>query len=293
VLHLLWECRSGREGGPSSETGCSVLTRGRGIVDGLLAALLSSPCVACGRIADHPTRGAVCDDCWRAVRVITPPVCHVCGEPLPSGRFALPDAQPLEATGGVVARCAACTARRPRIAIARAVGPYEGTLRDLLHALKYDGRRSIAPRLGALLRERCGTVLDRADAVVPVPLHPRREWTRGFNQAEAIARELGVPVWRPLRRRRHTSAQSTLPASERWRNVAGAFDLRRRFRRRGRPSALAGARVVLVDDVRTTGATLDACAEVLERAGVSEVRAVTVARAVLGHPARPALPRDR
>ena len=165
-------------------------------------------------------------------------------------------------------------------------------MRDLLHALKFDGRRSLAPRLGALIRVRCAPVLDRADAVIPVPLHPRREWTRGFNQAELIARELGLPVWRQLRRRRHTSSQSTLAAAERWRNVAGAFALGRRFCGRARQSRLAGARVVLVDDVQTTGATLEACAEVLEHAGVHEVRAVTVARAVLTYPA-PAAPAGR
>ena len=156
-----------------------------------------------------------------------------------------------------------------------------------LHALKFEGRRSLAPRLGALVLERCAPVLDAADALVPVPLHPRREWTRGFNQADLIARELGVPVWRPLRRTRHTSSQSALAAAERWRNVAGAFALRRRFHRRGGQSALNGTCVVLVDDVQTTGATLEACAEVLLHAGVQQVRAVTVARAVLAYPTSP------
>jgi ComF family protein len=268
---------------PPDALGARARRRGRDIIDGLLAALFSSPCVVCGRITDHPTRGAACDDCWRAVRLITPPICQACGEPLAFGRVALPDEQP----PALPVRCAACSARRPRIEIARAVGPYEGTLRHLVHALKFEGRRSLAPRLGALVRVRCAPVLDRADAVVPVPLHPRREWTRGFNQAEVIARELGVPVWRALRRTRHTSSQSTLAAAERWRNVAGAFALRRGFRGRGRQSALNGARVVLVDDVQTTGATLDSCAEVLDHAGVDEVRAVTVARAVLAYPVPP------
>jgi ComF family protein len=269
---------------PLDALGARAWLRGRDIIDDLLAALFSSPCVVCGRIMDHPTRGAACDDCWRAVCSITPPVCQVCGEPLASRRVAVPDEQP----PALPLRCAVCSARRPRIEIARAVGPYEGTLRQLLHALKFEGRRSLAPRLGALVRERCASVLERADAVVPVPLHARREWTRGFNQAEVIARELGVPVWRALRRTRHTSSQSTLAAAERWRNVAGAFALRRRFRGRGRQAALNRACVVLVDDVQTTGATLDSCAEVLEHAGVHEVRAVTVARAMLAYPAPPA-----
>jgi len=166
---------------------------------------------------------------------------------------------------------------------ARALGAYADTLRELVHALKYDGRRSVAPRLAALVRERCAAVLAGADAVVPVPLHRRREWTRGFNQADAIARELRLPVWRALRRTRHTAPQSTLAAPERRRNVHGAFRLRRRLWRDW-SRTLSGACLVLVDDVSTTGATLDACAEVLKGAGAGEVRALTVARAVLAHP---------
>jgi ComF family protein len=170
----------------------------------------------------------------------------------------------------------------PVVDAARALGPYAGTLRELVHALKYQGRRSIAPRLAGLLRDRCAGVLADVDAVVPVPLHRRREWSRGFNQADAIAGELHLPVWRPLRRVRHTAAQSTLAAPERRRNVRGAFGLRGGPWNRGRRTCLSGARVVLVDDVSTTGATLDACAEVLKAAGATEVRAVTVARALLG-----------
>jgi ComF family protein len=166
--------------------------------------------------------------------------------------------------------------------ITRALGAYADTLRELVHALKYDGRRSVAPRLARLLRERCGAVLAGADAVVPVPLHRRREWTRGFNQADVIAGALGLPVWRLLRRTRHTAPQSSLAASERRRNVRGAFVLRPQLWS-VRGMALSGACLVLVDDVSTTGATLDACAAVLKAGGAREVRAVTVARAVMVH----------
>jgi ComF family protein len=168
---------------------------------------------------------------------------------------------------------------------ARALGAYADTLRQLVHALKYEGRRSIAPRLAALVREHCGAVLAGADAVVPVPLHRRREWARGFNQADAIAGELRLPVWRLLRRMRHTAPQSTLAAPARRRNVRGAFVLRRQLWGGWRGIAVSGACLVLVDDVSTTGATLDACAEVLKAGGAREVRAVTVARAVLGNAA--------
>src|SRR5690606_9586903 len=92
----------------------------------------------------------------------------------------------------------------------RAVGPYDGVLRDVIHALKFEGRRSLAARLGPLVREASRDLLRGADAVVPVPLHPWRQWRRGFNQADLIAAGLGVPVWPVLARTRATRAQSAL-----------------------------------------------------------------------------------
>ena len=280
--------------GPRAALAQRVLTHARDTIDGLLAAILAAPCVLCKGITEQPTRGAACQACWNTIRFITPPCCTSCGEPLPSDRAQPPDpghpiAMLAPATmihptpsGRQCARCADCP---PVVDVARALGAYADTLRELVHALKYDGRRSVAPRLAALVREHCGAVLAGADAVVPVPLHRRREWTRGFNQADAIASALGLPVWRLLRRTRHTDPQSTLAAPERRRNVHGAFALRRHARSRWRQTALSGACLVLVDDVSTTGATLDACADVLKAAGAKEVRAVTVARAILGHTA--------
>ena len=262
-----------------------MLTGARLALDGLLAAVLAPPCVVCGHIAERPIDGAACESCWSTVRFMTPPYCVCCGEPFPSTRTLVPAGANTAAVSGREPRCPRCAENPPLVDAARAVGPYEGTLRDLVHRLKYDGRRSIAPRLAALLRERCGAVLAGADAVVPVPLHRRREWSRGFNQADAIARDLGLPVWRPLRRTRHTPSQSTLAAPERHRNVHGAFGMRRGPWNNWTTRCVSGARVVLVDDVRTTGATLDACADVLKAAGALEVRAVTVARAMLGHAA--------
>jgi ComF family protein len=158
---------------------------------------------------------------------------------------------------------------------ANAIGSYEGPLRSVIHALKYDGRRSLAKPLAALMRERCQAVLDGVDIAIPVPLHSSRRRQRGFNQALDLARGLGLPVTRALRRVRPTSSQITLPEAERHRNVRDAFApaylpwFSRSVRRRV---------VVLVDDVSTTGATLDACARVLTSMGAREVRAVTAAR---------------
>jgi predicted amidophosphoribosyltransferase len=132
------------------------------------------------------------------------------------------------------------------------------------------------------MRERGGEVLEGADLAVPVPLHWRRRHARGFNQAEDLARGLGLPVARALRRVRPTAAQFGLTTVGRLRNVRGAFAAPRRpfgWTRAWEPR-LRGACVVLVDDVCTTGATLGACAEVLLQGGVREVRALTAARAL-------------
>jgi ComF family protein len=140
-----------------------------------------------------------------------------------------------------------------------------------VHALKYKSHYSIARQLGERMRVAGADVLNDASVVVPVPLHRRRERARGFNQAAELARYLGLPVVHALRRVRNTSSQTGLPAARRHANVRNAFVLGRRAR-------LAGRIVVLVDDVSTTGATLDACARQLVLAGVREVRAITAAR---------------
>ena len=120
-------------------------------------------------------------------------------------------------------------------------------------------------------------VLADADCVIPVPLHWRREYARGFNQAREIARHLGPPVFDALTRSRSTTPQVTLSADERHANVRGAFVLRRTSADRAAPR-LQECRAVLIDDVATTGATLDACARVLKQAGAADVCGLTAAR---------------
>ncbi len=164
----------------------------------------------------------------------------------------------------------------------RAVGAYEGALRDIVHALKYDGRRSLARPLAARMRVAGADLLAGADCVVPVPLHWRRQRQRGFNQAYDLARRLGLPICRALRRRRATRPQVDLPAAQRHRNLRDAFVVAtgRGWPGHPRRPPVAGLCVVLVDDVSTTGATLDACARALKAAGAREVRALTAARVV-------------
>jgi ComF family protein len=232
--------------------------------DAILAVVLAPACAACAAPLDQPTRGAVCARCWRAVLPITPPLCDRCGDPLPAWR----------AVSLAAARCPRCRRGVRAVDRACAIGGYDDPLRAIVHALKYDGRRSLARPLGAMMRERGAELLAGAGAVVPVPLHGSRRRQRGFNQADDLARHLGLPVCRALKRVRATPTQTGLPAARRRRNVHDAFAPNRRAR------GLAGAIVVLIDDVSTTGATLDACARVLKEIGVAEVRALTAARVV-------------
>ncbi|MGB7217696.1 MAG: ComF family protein [Vicinamibacterales bacterium] len=233
-------------------------------MDGLLAVLLAPVCAACGAILDRPTRGPVCAGCWASILPLTPPLCDRCGDVLPTWR----------STSVWAAQCPRCRRTRRQVDRARAIGAYDGALRAVIHALKYEGRRSLARPLAALMRARGADVLEGSDWLVPVPLHRSRRRERGFNQAADLARHLGPPVREALRRVRPTRTQTELPQAQRHHNVRDAFALA------VAAGELAGTAIVLVDDVSTTGATLDACARVLKEAGVREVRALTAARVV-------------
>ena len=241
----------------------------RVLVDSLIATAFAPLCVSCAEVLESPTRSPVCDRCWQNLRRYTPPWCQTCGAPLARGNA------PHE-----------CLPAGHAVTTLRALGPYEGVLRDLVHALKFDRRRSLAAPLGALLRSSGNEIFTDADALVPVPLHPWRQWRRGFNQAADLASALrtrSLPVWRSVRRRRSTRPQFELNAGARHANVRAAFAIagwtpwqRARWSKR-----IAGRTLVLVDDVTTTGATLSACAEVLLQHGAREVRAVTIGRVML------------
>jgi ComF family protein len=239
----------------------------RAFANTLLSSLFEPPCAACSQALPHPLDGAVCDRCWASIATSAQ-----------ASTFAKATADK------PVARRWLGAAEIPEgVDWAGAVGLYEGRLRDIIHALKYERRRSIAKPLGGLMRESGAALLRDADVVVPVPLHPRREHARGFNQADDLARQLGLPVAHLLQRVRYTTSQIELPADERHQNVRDAFASARIPDPRSRtpdPGSRFPAVVVLVDDVSTTGATLEACARVLKSAGVKEVRALTAARVV-------------
>jgi ComF family protein len=206
--------------------------------------------------------------------MLVPPLCRACGDPLPSWRVI----------SVATERCPRCRRRPPVVDAGCAAGEYEGALREIIHAFKYEGRRSLARPLGTMMRTAGAELLRDGDCVVPVPLHPWRRVRRGFNQAADLARQLDRPLVHALFRWRATPAQTGLTAAARRQNVRGAFAITP-LRSGEAYAAIEDRIVVLVDDVRTTGATLSECARVLKAAGAREVRALTVARAAPPGPA--------
>jgi ComF family protein len=212
-------------------------------------------CATCG------ANGAfLCEQCARLLIVAAPPRCPRCWRPGPDA--------------GV---CFDCQVAPPAYQALRAAFVYQGLARELVHALKYRGMSAVAAPMGSLLAAAVLSDVPPPDVVVPVPLSGLRGRTRGYNQAallgRALAQELDLPCSpRALVRRRHTPPQARAAGAEaRRRNVAGAFACRD-------PAAVAGKRILLVDDVTTTGATLGACAGALADAGAASVWALAFAR---------------
>lgn len=234
----------------------------------LFSLLFPDDCRLCGQPLADISRIPVCAACLRSPRPLESEYfCSSCRTPFLNSF-------PLDSEG----RCALCRTGLRGFHSAYCFGPYEGPLRELIHLFKYGGVRTLARPLGELLR----AALPREegfDAVIPVPLYWRRRLGRGFNQADLLAREIsrktGAPCWRALRRSRSTSAQAGLSNTARRRNVSGAFRCKRAFLSAAR---LRGKKVLLVDDVLTTGSTAAACASALRQAGAARVTVLTVAR---------------
>lgn len=221
-------------------------------------------CAACR----EPVEGdGLCPACWSRLTFIAPPYCERLGIPFPY------DPGP-----GVLSMEA--IADPPAYRRARAAVRFDDVARTLVHALKYGDRLDLAPMMGHWMATAGRALTANADAIIPVPLHWRRRWMRRFNQSallsEAISKASGVPVaYDALKRVKATPQQVGLSQSARALNVQGAF----RVSPTGK-AAIEGRRLILVDDVITTGATVDACARALLRAGATEVDVLAFARVV-------------
>ncbi|MDQ0396348.1 ComF family protein [Labrys monachus] len=229
----------------------------------LIDVVLPPRCLACQ--ASTASHAGLCVACWQKLSLIERPFCERLGIPFV-----------YDHGDGMV--CAQAIANPPAYGKARAAARYEGVAIDLVHRLKYGDRVDIAPFMGRLMAQAGRDILAGADMLIPVPLHRLRLWRRRFNQAALLAREVsrrsGV-AYEPLllTRPRRTAHQVGLSRNERARNVQGAFAVPQANR-----PAIAGRHIVLVDDVLTSGATSEAAARALLRAGAAQVDILVFAR---------------
>jgi ComF family protein len=225
---------------------------------------LPTLCLSCRA----PVAGeGLCAACWARASFIARPYCERLGTP-----FTI--------DGGNGQLSMEAVAHPPAYHRARAVMRYDDIARALVHALKYHDRMDLAPAMGRWMARAGADLFDEADALIPVPLHWRRGWSRRYNQSGTLAKVIGaernLPVLhRALRRSRRTLQQMGLSRTERTTNVRGAF-------RAADPDAITGKRLILIDDVLTTGATTEACAAALTRAGAVRVDVLVFARVVAG-----------
>jgi ComF family protein len=238
----------------------------------IFSAIFPAECRICSELLENISRLPVCDACLASTRTFEGPQCTVCGELL-LGQLAIGE-KPL---------CGLCQRARPTYECAFAYGPYEGALRDLIHLLKYQHITAAARPLGDCLAGSLKAAVQAAGndpVLVPIPLYSTKARQRSFNQAEEIAREavkasgLHLPISSKLLARvRDTKSQTGLTRHQRRDNVRGAFAVPARVK-----GAVKGKNIILLDDVFTTGTTVEECARVLKRAGAAKVWVVTAAR---------------
>jgi ComF family protein len=231
----------------------------------VLDAVLPPRCLKCGETL-RAAQG-LCPDCWRKLTWLGAPCCACCGQPFPFD-------------GGEAALCGACLQKRPAYDRARAVFRYDDESRDLVIGLKHADRTESVPALAGWMSRAGAGLLESAELVVPVPLHWTRLASRRFNQAallaQAIGRGAGLPVLpQALSRRRATRSQGHLGRLARFRNVKGAISVTER-----QATAVTNRRILLIDDVITTGATVESAAKALISAGARAVDVLALAKVV-------------
>lgn len=264
------EGRSKREDGAGRADGRDqpqLRRAARRAVDGAVDLLLPPRCLACGAVMGDDA--GLCPTCWPKIDFIDAPMCDLCGLPF---EFAVEDRT----------LCGACAATPPPYARARAAFRYDALSRELVLSFKHADKLHGAPAFARWMATAGAELVELSDVIVPVPLHWRRLFARRYNQAQLLASALGRTSGLPVlpdavRRRRATPSQGHLTRAQRRRNVAGAFAVPA-----PRRPSLEGRRVLVVDDVMTTGSTIGAVCRTLRRAGAAETRALVLARVV--HP---------
>jgi ComF family protein len=233
---------------------------------GILDAVFPPRCPTCNAI--HHEQGPLpfCGDCTAKIRLIRPPLCPACGLPYPEG-------------SGANHLCGNCLLTPKAFSVARAVGYYDGPFLSAIHDLKYRGKTALGKILGKLMAayDDDDLHIPSFTLIVPVPLHISRLRERAFNQALLLARAVAlrhaVPLdFTSLKRHIRTQPQVSLGKTERQANVRGAFEV-------VKPDRIAGKKIIVIDDVYTTGSTLNECARVLMNNGAADVAVLTLARA--------------
>ena len=232
----------------------------------VLDTVLPLRCLACGTIVEM---GALCLECWQGLELIGAPLCARCG--LPFDHDEGPDAL-----------CGGCLAREPAFDRARSALRYNDLSAKLIIGFKHGDRTHHLGAFALWLARAAGPLLEEAELIACVPLHPSRLLARRFNQSALLAQALAAHAGRRaqvdlLARWRATPSQAGLSRLQRFENLRGAIAVRPR-----RAAQVAGRRVLVIDDVFTTGATLEACARALKRAGAAAVDVATLARVVRG-----------
>jgi ComF family protein len=240
--------------------------RVRRLAAGTLDLVLPPQCLACGAIAEG--EAALCAGCFSRLRFLSHPLCDACGYPFELGE------------GAIAGLCAACLRRAPSFDRARAVFAYDDESRGLVIGFKHADRTHAAPAFARWLARAGAELIRECDIIAPVPLHRWRLFRRRYNQAALLALALARLAAKPcvpglLHRLRATPSQGGLGRLGRARNVRGAFAVTERAR-----AGLAGRRVLLIDDVLTTGATVEEAARALKAEGAAAVDVLTLARVI-------------
>ena len=222
--------------------------------------LYPAECHVCNGFLGVAAMPYICANCWQDIQFVEPPWCDICGTPDANGR------------------CDDCATSPPRYGKLRAIAFYQTTLQQAVHLFKFRKKKAFASHLIQLINAHipvdCN--ISEYDAVLPIPIHKKRLQERGFNQAmllaDGIAKAEGLPVLADaLVRKRHTVAQSSLDKAARQQNIVGAFEVRN-------PDAIRGKRLLIIDDVFTTGATIREAVSELWTADPAEVDVLTLAR---------------